>query len=57
LPFEHATVINFRAEGFNAFNHPQFSTPGATVGSSTYGVITATSTDNRQLQFGLRVQF
>jgi hypothetical protein len=57
LPLEHATIMQFRFEGFNGLNHPQFSTPGATVGTSTYGVITATSQDNRQLQFGVRVSF
>ncbi len=45
------------SKGFNALNHPQFSAPGATVGTSAYGVITATSQDNRQLQFGVRVSF
>ena len=29
----------------------------ATVSGATYGVITSTSTDNRQLQFGIRVTF
>jgi hypothetical protein len=57
IPIEHATILQFRAEAFNAFNHPQFGTPGATVGNTTYGVITSTSIDNRQLQFGLRVTF
>ncbi|MBV9678788.1 MAG: hypothetical protein JO185_20800 [Acidobacteriaceae bacterium] len=58
FPIEHATVLTFRAEAYNAVNHPQFAVPGATVGNtSTYGVITATSTNNRQLQFAIHVQF
>ena len=57
IPVEHETILNFRLESFNSLNHPQFSAPGATVGSATYGVITSTSTDNRQLQFGMRVSF
>lgn len=57
LPIEHATTMTFRAEGFNAANHPQFAAPGATVGSPTYGVITATSNDNRKLQFAIHVRF
>jgi hypothetical protein len=57
LPIEHETTLNFRLEGFNALNHPQFSAPGATVGSATYGVITSTSLDNRQLQLGLHIAF
>jgi hypothetical protein len=57
MPVEHATTLEFRAEAYNALNHPQFAQPGATVGSSTFGVITATSVANRQLQFALRVVF
>ncbi|MBV9937593.1 MAG: TonB-dependent receptor [Acidobacteriaceae bacterium] len=58
FPIEHATVLTFRAEAYNAVNHPQFAVPGATVGNiSTYGVITATSTNNRQLQLAIHVQF
>jgi len=57
LPLEHPTIMQFRFEAFNSLNHPQFASPGATVGTSTYGVITATSQDNRELQFGLRLSF
>ncbi len=53
----------FRAEFFNALNHTNFSTPNAVVYSSattaspTAGVITATSTSSRQIQFGLKLLF
>jgi hypothetical protein len=57
MPIEHETILQFRAEGFNALNHPQFGMPGATVGSPTYGMIQSTSVDNRQFQLGLRVSF
>jgi Carboxypeptidase regulatory-like domain/TonB dependent receptor len=57
LPLEHTTIMQFRFEAFNGLNHPQFALPGATVGTSTYGVVTATSQDNRELQFGFRVSF
>ncbi len=57
LPMEHATVLTFRAEGFNAVNHPQFAAPGSTVGNTTNGVITATSNDNRKLQFAIHIRF
>jgi len=57
LPIERSTVLQFRAEAFNAFNHTQFGTPGAGVGTTTYGVITGTSTDARQLQLGVRLTF
>ena len=57
LPLEHATILQFRVEAFNALNHPQFAAPGATVGNAAYGFITGTSNENRQLQLGVRVAF
>ncbi len=57
LPIEHQTILQFRAEFFNALNHAQFGAPGLIVGNATYGVITSTAADNRQIQFGLRASF
>ena len=45
----------FRAEFFNAFNHPSFGQPNITVGSGSFGVITSTRTNSRQIQFGLKI--
>jgi len=55
--------IQFRAEFFNVLNRPNFLPPvandtlfsasGAAV--TTAGLITATSTSSRQLQFGLKI--
>jgi hypothetical protein len=58
---ERAT-LQFRAEFFNAVNHANFATPNATVFSSgaissTAGLITATATTSRQIQFGLKLGF
>jgi hypothetical protein len=53
----------FRAEFFNALNHSNFATPNevvfssATTASPTAGVITATATSSRQVQFGLKLLF
>jgi hypothetical protein len=57
--------IQFRAELFNAFNHPNFLPPldnntlfdqgGAPVGGA--GLIDGTSTTSRQVQFALKVIF
>jgi hypothetical protein len=62
----------FRAEFFNVLNHSNFTTPNAVVYSSgptpktptvaaaaspTAGVISATSTTSRQVQFGLKLLF
>jgi hypothetical protein len=56
LPFE-GQHLDFRFEAFNAFNHPQFAAPGVVQGSSTFGVITGTHTDNRDLQLALKYVF
>ena len=53
---EAATLL-FRAEFYNALNHPQFANPGTTLGTATFGVITATSVAPRLIQFGLKYVF
>jgi hypothetical protein len=50
-------ALQFRADFFNTFNHPDFSPPRAVVGSSANGRVTSTSIDGRRLQFGLRLSF
>ena len=54
--------LQFRAEFFNIANHANFGTPNTVVYTSatstpspTAGVITATSTTSRQIQFGLKL--
>jgi hypothetical protein len=54
--------LQFRAEFFNALNHTNLGTPNATVFSnsavsSSAGIITATATTSRQIQFGLKLVF
>jgi hypothetical protein len=49
--------LQFRTEFYNAFNHTQFSNPGTSFGSSTFGVITSTSVSPRLIQFGLKYLF
>jgi hypothetical protein len=50
--------VTFRAEFFNAFNHPQFQIPGnTTIGSNGVGSISATARTSRQIQFALRFMF
>jgi len=57
IPVGETTRLNFRAEAFNAFNHPQFGKPGSTLGNSQFGVISGTSIDNRIVQLALRLVF
>jgi len=52
-----STSLQFRAEFFNVLNQATFGNPGATLGSSGFGVITGTATAERQIQFGLRLLF
>jgi Carboxypeptidase regulatory-like domain len=56
--------LQFRAEFFNILNHTNYLTPNEVVYSSatsgispTAGVVTATSTTSRQIQFGAKLQF
>jgi hypothetical protein len=52
------TNLAFRAEFFNALNHPQFQIPSnTTIVSNGVGSISATSRPSRQIQFALRLMF
>jgi hypothetical protein len=55
-PVERMTV-QFRAESFNLFNHPQFGQPNATIGSGAVGTITSTVGNPRQMQVALKLMF
>ena len=48
--------IQFRAELYGAFNHPQFNEPVTSVTATNFGQITGAG-GNRQIQLGLRVSF
>jgi hypothetical protein len=60
-------MIQFRAEFFDAFNHPQFNNPDNTGGflvnsipdrsSGNFGQITTTSVNPRVIQFALKYMF
>jgi len=60
-----ALKVQFRAEFFNVFNHPNFQSPldnnyllnqdGTPVGGA--GTIDSTTTDSREIQFALKVVF
>jgi hypothetical protein len=48
--------LQFRIETFNVTNTPQFNQPGATFGTSSFGVISSAGPP-RQVQLGLRYSF
>ena len=60
--FKVATIaehykLQFRAEFFNALNHPQFDLPNAAIGGASAGIISSTVGSPRDIQFSLRLSF
>ncbi len=62
LPFREGTELEFRAEFFNLFNHPQFFQPGTDIDTppppaGNYGAITKIVNNPRLIQFALKLRF
>ena len=57
MPYREGHQLMFRMELFNAFNTPQLGTPGSTLGTGTFGIVTSTAVDQRQIQFALKYSF
>ena len=62
LPYE-SMRLDFRAEFFNIFNHPQFYLSGGSSGmqdvnaGSSFGVVNGTVNNPRVVQFALKLMF
>jgi hypothetical protein len=49
--------MEFRAEAFNVFNHPQFGNVDTNFGGGAFGQITSLAQSMRELQLGLKLYF
>ncbi len=62
-PITEGINLQFRADAFNVFNHPNFAQPNRTVNSGEFGRITATRSvrgdlgSSRQIQLGMKLTF
>jgi hypothetical protein len=62
IPIGETVNVDFRAEFFNLFNHPQFYLPGdgtsmQNIDSPTLGVVFDTVNNPRLIQFALKINF
>jgi len=56
LPWREGMQLEFRAEFFNAFNHPQFGNPDVNLGDANFGRITGAA-NPRKGQLALKLYF
>lgn len=54
---KEGSFLEFRAEAFNALNHPQFAAPNTVVGAGQFGKVTSQANQPRQVQLGLKLYF
>ncbi len=63
ISFREGMMVQFRAEFFNLFNHPQFFLSGGSSGmqdinaSTSFGVVNGTVNNPRVIQFALKLNF
>jgi hypothetical protein len=57
FPIKEQRNLEFRFEVLNMPNHPNWGIPNTTVTSTSFGKITTTSNDLRELQFALKLNF
>ena len=57
MPYAETHNLQIRFEAFNALNTPQFSSPGASFGAASFGLISSTKINNRELQLAAKYIF
>lgn len=57
IPGGEQTRLAFRADFYNAVNHPQFGAPNSDPTVGNFGTITYTAINNRTVQLGLHLYF
>jgi len=57
FPIRERLKLQFRAEAFNAWNHPNFNNPSTSVTSTAFGTVTGVSPSPRQFQLALKLTF
>lgn len=57
ISINERNAFEFRAEAYDVFNHPNWSSPGMTPGTSSFGKVTGKTDLARQLQLSLRYAF
>jgi len=55
--FPHEVGLNFRAEFFNLFNHPEFGAPIADINAPGFGAVNSTVNNPRLVQLALKLSF
>ncbi len=55
--FSEKRGLEFRTEFFNLMNHPIFGQPNTTVGTQSFGTISGTRVDSREIQFALKLNY
>ena len=57
MPWKETHVLQFRAEAFNVFNHPDFNPPSTDILSpGNFGNLNSTANAERQLQLASCLQ-
>jgi hypothetical protein len=57
MPFAEQQKLSLQIQAFNFFNHPQFSASSGNQSSGSFGTISSTTLDNREVQLVAKYYF